>query len=233
MNSTDFRSLLDVSELSDKQKSLLPLFVQIVSQMGTKTHDFLAFDQLVYAKTLGLNVGTHVTDDVTDLSRFEEGISLGSLCLDSNVDAMFDLWSRLFTDLQLTDVSRFSTLVNDIAAGAATGIASGGARYAILYAGSLLSPADSRREQLGGLTFVRQMKEVASTENLRPVLDDMQAIANTLLNKKRLRLALNLSPDQSKPAMDSLQKFVSTIGGSYEGPLVKNEVPLTACCGSE
>lgn len=224
---------MDVSQLSDKQKSLLPLFVQIVSQMGTKTNDFLAFDQMVYAKTLGLNVGVHVTDDVGDLSRFEEGISLGSLCLDTNVDAMFDLWSMLFNDLQLADVNRFSTLVNDIAANAANSIASSGHRYAMLYAGSLLSPANSRREQLGGLTFIRQMKEVAGTEDLRSVLDDMQAIADTVLNKNRMRLALNLSADQSRPAMDGLQKFVSTIGGSFEGPICKNDIPLTAHCGTK
>lgn len=217
-----------MSALSDQQKSLLPLFAQIVSQMGTKKHDFLTFDQMVYAKTLGLNVGIHVTDDVGNLSRFEEGISLGSLCLDTNVAAMFDLWSMLFNDLQLKDVNRFSTLVNDIAASAANSIASSGHRYAMLYAGSLLGPANLRREQLGGLTFVRRMKEVASSDDLQPVLDDMQAIAETVLNKKRMRLALNLSADQNAPAMDSLEKFVSTVGGGYEGPILKNGVSPAA-----
>lgn len=217
---------MDVSELSEQQKGLLSLFVQIASQMGTKSRDFQAFDQMVYSKTLGLNLGVNVADDLSDLWRFEESISLSSLCLDTNAAAMFELWSTLLQELQLADVNRFSTLVNDIAASVADSVAGSGHRYASLYAGSLLSPANLRREQFGGLTFVRRMKEVASCEDLRPVLDDMQAIAKAVLNKRRMRLALNVSPDGGETAIDGLQRFVSSVEGRYEGPITVNEAPL-------
>ncbi len=225
-NITYFRALLNISELSDDAKCILPLFVQVVSQMGTKKYDYREFDQMIHRKTLGLNIGVHVADDIETPNVFEESVSLGSLCLDQNVDGMFELWSTLFTGVCLTDVNRFTTLVRNIASDLANGVADSGHHYAILNASARVTPAALRREQFGGLTFVQKMKEIAGSEDLSAVLAEMKNIAEVILNKKRMRCALNVSPEQQVAANESVRKFFSQIEGEYEGEIEKHRAPL-------
>lgn len=219
-NVTYFRSLLDVSHLSDEVKTLLPLFVQIVSQMGTRSYDYRIFDQMILRKTLGLNIGLQITDDIWEMNTFKETISLGSLCLDQNINGMFELWKILLNEVSLTDLNRFAMLVRNIAGDVVNGVADSGHHFAMLYASSYVSAAAYQREQFGGLTFIQKMKEIANTQDLEPILKHMHKIADDTLNKKRMQCALNVSAEQSKIVTNSIHEFMSSIRGSNEGEII-------------
>jgi len=223
-----FRGLLDVSTLSEEDKILLPLFVQVVSQMGTKRYDYRVFGQMVQNKTSGLNFAVHVKDDTKHYNLFEEGLSLGSMCLERNTEAMFDLWSVLLNEVTLNDVDRFSTLVRNAAGDLVNGVADSGHLYAIMNAASRVNPAAHRREQFGGLTYIQKMKEIAATEDLTPILDNIRSIGERILQKSRMRCALNVSPEHDSSAVDIAGKFISQIPGVCSGdlPMPKNSAKL-------
>ncbi|XP_065212088.1 presequence protease, mitochondrial [Planococcus citri] len=221
---TYFRSLLNTVDVPDDLKSLIPLFAQIISQMGTETYEYGVFDQMVQNKTAGLNFSTHIIDSVDKPGEFEENLILGSHCLDKNTENMFDLWSMLFNESNLTDLNRFSTLVRNIAGDLANDVAGSGHLYATLHAASHVSPSAFRMEQFGGLTYIKKMKEIANNEDLTPTLKKMKKIAAIVLNKNRIRCALNLSPENDR-GFGSLEKFLSRVPGDYTNS-VKSTLPL-------
>lgn len=216
-----FRALLDASELPISAKTLLPLFSEVVSQMGTKNYDYRQFSLMVQNKTDGLNFSVHVTDDSQNAGTFEEALCLGSLCLDRNIESMFDLWSILLNEVTLHDENRFSTLVRNIAGDVVNGVADSGHRYAMLNASSRVCPATYRREQFSGLTSIKKMKEIACCEDLSPVLNDIRDIASRLLHKTRMRCALNISLEQDTIAVHTIEKFISQMKGTFEGDVRK------------
>lgn len=213
---TYYRSILNTHDVPDDLKSLLPLFAQVVSQMGTKNHDYRIFDQMVLSKTTGLNFAAQVIESTSESGEFEDGLVLGSHCLDKNTESMFELWTVLFNEVNLNDLNRFSTLVRNIAGDLANDVAGSGHMYAMLNASSHVSPSALRMEQFGGLTYIKKMKEIANTEDLSPTLENIKKIASLILNKNRIRCALNLSPE-NEVAFDNLQKFLSRIPGNYQG----------------
>lgn len=216
-----FRALIDASDLSSNAKTLLPLFAEVMSQMGTENYDYRQFSLMVQNKTDGLNCSLHVTDDVKNANTFEEALCLGSLCLDRNTEAMFNLWSVLLNEVTLNDVDRFSTLVRNTAGDVVNGVADSGHRYAMLNASSRVCPANYRREQFSGLTYIQKIKEIASCDDLSHVLCDIRNIATHLLNKKRMRCALNVAPEQDMVAVEALNNFVVELKGNCEGNLSK------------
>lgn len=221
---TYFRSMLSIVDVPDYLKDLIPLFAQVVSQMGTRHFDYRVFDQLVLNKTTGLNFTSHVIESTSKHGEFEDGLLIGSHCLDKNTESMFDLWSTLFNEVNLNDINRFSTLVRNIAGDLANDVAGSGHLYAMLNASSRVSPSGFRMEQFGGLTYIKKMKEIANSDDLTPVLENIKKIAEIMLNKNRIRCSLNLSPENDK-ALDSLRKFLSEISGAYVSP-VNSTLPV-------
>ncbi|XP_046428314.1 presequence protease, mitochondrial [Neodiprion fabricii] len=210
---TYFRGILNIADLDDELKDLVPLFNTIVAKMGTANYDYRTFDQMTQLKTGGLSLSHHIAELKNHICKFEEGILFQSYCLDRNSADMWKLWEELFNNVDLTDMKRFETLVKVTAANVANGIADLGHIYALSSSASLVSPIARRRESLSGLDFVEKMKRIAQAEDLSPVLSQMQQIAKKILNKKQLRSALNLSSGSKDNSLLEIQSFYEKLQG--------------------
>ncbi|XP_012252583.2 presequence protease, mitochondrial [Athalia rosae] len=213
---TYFRGILSAQGLKDELKDLVPLFNAVVGKMGTSNHDFRSFDRLVQLKTGGLALSQHLAEAKDHLLKYEEGVLIHSYCLDRNSADMWKLWSELLNNVELTDAKRFETLVKVTAANLANGIADSGHMYALSSSASLVSPCGKRREKLNGLEFVGKMKKIARSEDLAPVLEQMREIAAVLFTKKRLRSALNLTPESAHHSLRELEGFFGGLKGEPE-----------------
>ncbi|XP_015602096.1 presequence protease, mitochondrial [Cephus cinctus] len=209
-----YRAIVNTRDISLELKDLVPLFNSIVTKMGTKNYDYRSFDRIIHLKTGGLSLSNHVAEDKNNVLRYEEGVFLHSYSLDRNTCDMWQLWIELFNNVRLTDLSRFETLVKITAADLANGIADSGHIYAMSSAASLVSPGSRRKESLSGLQFVQRMKKIAQTQNLSPILEQMQQIAQHILNKTYLRSAINLSADNADSILKNTEKFYFALKGT-------------------
>ncbi|XP_076750537.1 presequence protease, mitochondrial [Xylocopa sonorina] len=208
-----YRGILNTQQLAQELKPLLSLFNNIISKMGTKNYDYRNFDQMIRLKTGGLNVMNHIVEHKNNLLQYEEGILIESYCLDRNVSDMWNLWLELFNNVKLSDVERFTTLVKIIAADLINGIADLGHTYAMSSAASLVSTVTKRKETLAGLQYVSSMKKMAQMKDLSPVLNQMQEIADYILNKQYLRSAINLCENSKDKILESITDFYSSLKG--------------------
>lgn len=208
-----YRGILNTQDLAPELKSLLPLFNNIISKMGTNNYDYRNFDQLIQLKTGGLNFMNHIVEHKNDLLEYEEGILIESYCLDQNVNDMWKLWLELFNNVKLSEIERFKTLVKINAADLINGIADLGHTYAMSSAASLVSPVMKFKENLSGMEYVLKMKKIAQTQDFDLVLNQMQEISNYVLNKQHLRSAINLCPNNKEKILESIAEFYSSLKG--------------------
>lgn len=215
---TYFRGVVNTNILSDEAKNVLPLFCSIVTKMGTKTHDYRQMDQQIQLKTGGVSFSTHIAENIYDTGSYEEGVLFSSFCLDRNVKAMMGIFSELFNSVNLQDQKRFETLVKITANNVIHGIADSGHLYALSTAASLISPSALRKEQFGGLTFVQTMKELSQKKNLSDCLDMMNGIADIVMKKRLIRLAVNTNPECEEKVLSSLEGFLKSVPGEFKQP---------------
>jgi len=211
---TYFRSLINTSHLSDDLKTLIPLFCNIVTRMGTKSMDFRQLDQLVRKSTGGLQVSQSIIDSPKILFNMKESIILNSHCLDKNVDEMFDLWKQIFTQVTFEDENRFKTLLQEEASSLANSISGSGHMYAMLCATAGINPIDAQREIYGGLQYVSTMKKIAQIDDLTPILKKLEEIGTKILNKNTMKCSLTIVENNST-AVKGLEGFLNTIAGNW------------------
>ncbi|XP_076167353.1 presequence protease, mitochondrial [Ptiloglossa arizonensis] len=211
-----YRGILNTHSLCTELKSLLPLFNNIITKMGTKSYDYRNFDQMIRLKTGGLNFMSHVAEHKSNLLQYEEGILIESYCLEPNITDMFQLWSEVFNNVELSDLQRFETLVKTNAADLINGIADSGHMYAMSSAASLVSPITKYKETLSGLEFVSRMKKIAQMQDLNSILNQMQEICEHVLNKQYLRSAINLSKTNEMNILDNVHEFYKSLKGTFK-----------------
>ncbi|VEN58844.1 unnamed protein product [Callosobruchus maculatus] len=203
-----FKAILNTNELSPEQQMMLPLFCYVISKLGTDKMNFREFDSLVNRKTAGLGFQNHIGESLFHLHTYEPGVCLSSYCLEKNADTMWDIWNQIFTITDLKDITRFQMLVQLYMANLTHGIVDSGHIYAMQAASSLVSGSAYQAEQLSGLQHISYMKRLIHTSNYRAILDEILNIAKILFDKKKMRVALNISPGGQTSILRSFENFI-------------------------
>ena len=210
---TYFNAVLDAQCVPADLQPYVPLLCSVLTKMGAGGLDFRAFDQKVELTTGGLSVSPHLQQHVDNYS-VEKGIILSSYCLQKNVPNMFDLWEKVINELNMTDMSRFSTLVKVIATEQSNGVVHRGHSYAMQAASATTSVYGAVREQWSGLTYVNQMKQLAESEDLKATLIKLSQLAFILLGKQYMRVAVNVSPEDMDSTLKNVEQFLDHLGGT-------------------
>ncbi|KAG5893229.1 hypothetical protein JTB14_013391 [Gonioctena quinquepunctata] len=206
-----FKALINTNELSPEQQMLLPLFCYVINKLGTNKLDYREFDSLVNRKTAGLSFNNHIGESLFHLHTYEPGLYISSYCLEKNVESMWDIWNQIFAIGQLKDVQRFQMLVQLYMANLTHGIADSGHVYAMQAASSLVSGSAYQVELLSGLHHIAYMKRLMHTSNYKAMLDEILNIAKILFDKKKMRVALNISPDNRSMILHTFENFINTL----------------------
>lgn len=219
---TYVRGVLNTSFLSNTLKQLIPLFCGVATKMGTETLDYRTFDQQIYLKSGGLNINSHIAETIEDANSFEEGILFSSYCLDGNISNMYNLWEKLFNEIKLDNLQRYETLLKAMAAECVQSIAENGHLYAMSASAGLVNPSAYRKEKTGGLMYVSKLCELVQKNEFEQSLLVLQSIAKEILNKRHLRLAVNLSPDNYDSILSSTESFINSLHGSAKVSFIKS-----------
>lgn len=211
---TYFRAVVDTSSIPSESKHLIPLFSYVINQMRTSRYDVGEIDQLIQTYTGGISFNSHLAESSSSLNEYEDAILISSHCLERNNEKMFEVLAEMFNNVQLTDVNRFTTLVNTLSSELINGVSQNGHRYAMSIASSLIDPVSKQKEEYGGISFVSKIKEIAQVKNLGDVLQNIETISKHILNKNSMRCALNVSSESS--ATDCLENFLQNVQGSFK-----------------
>ncbi|XP_018564445.1 presequence protease, mitochondrial [Anoplophora glabripennis] len=206
-----FKAILNTNDLSPEEQMLLPLFCYVINKLGTNKLNYREFDSLVNRKTSGLVFNNHIAESLFHLHSYEPSIFLSSHCLEKNVESMWDIWTQVFGICELLDVQRFQMLVQLYMANLTHGVVDSGHIYAMQAAASLVSGSAYQVELLSGLHHISYMKRLIHTSNYKAMLAEIVNIAKLLFDKKKMRVALNISADTQTDFLRSYENFINDL----------------------
>ncbi|XP_072010102.1 presequence protease, mitochondrial isoform X2 [Engystomops pustulosus] len=206
-----FRAVSSLNTLPEELKPYVPLFCNVLTEMGSGVYDYRELAQQIELTTGGLTVRPHVVTDDTDMDTYEQGVLFSSFCLDRNLPDMMHLWSEIFNSPHFEDDERLQVLVRQRAQELANGIATSGQSYASTRASRTLTAAGELKELFDGMEQVQLMKRIAEMTNLSPILRKMSRIRKYLLLSDSMRCAVNATPQEMSKAAKEVEHFLLSI----------------------
>lgn len=209
---TYFKAIANASFLTEDERCLLPLLIDVIDQFGTNRYSYAELDNVVKSKTQGLSFRLHCTESIEDTSKYELGIEFNSFCLDKNVDDMLLLFADLLQSRRMDDVQRFDMLLENYMSNLTVGIANSGHLYAMHAANGLITEAGQLKETLSGIQHISFMKRLLKSNSSADILTKLKQVAEKVFQQPSLRCGLNLSEDTRDRTLSSLDTFLDTIG---------------------
>ncbi|XP_077285107.1 presequence protease, mitochondrial [Arctopsyche grandis] len=204
---TYFRGILNMSEIPNDLKLFLPLFNATATKMETKNYSYREFDELINLNTGGLSISTHVANSIGDPFQYEQGVLLSSHCLDRNLEGMLSIWGEFFKKPNFRDTDRFKMLLDNYVSNLTTGVADSGHLYAMQSANSLVLGSSLLKENLSGMKHIEFIKGKMKSETTESMLEKMSTISDLLLDRSRLRIAINLSKMKIGKILPHFEQF--------------------------
>ncbi|KAL9101766.1 MAG: hypothetical protein Q9163_003013 [Psora crenata] len=215
---TYFRAINLLEGLPMELRMLLPLFTDSILRLGTKGKTMEEIEDLIKVKTGGISVSYYSSASPSDICWSVEGLSFSGYALDSNVTAMYELLRMIIqeTDYDGPDAEgKIRQLLQSDASGALDAIASSGHSYARWYAEAGLVPQGLLNEQVGGLTQVQHIANLANrrpSEGLADVMMKLKAIQQfAISNSSSFRVAITCGLESSSANETALASFLSTL----------------------
>jgi len=182
--------VVDLPELEPDLANLLPMFCNIVTEVGSGGRDYLATQELQAAVTGGLAARATVRGSIDDANQGRGVFVLSGKALARNHAALSDLLRETFDSARFDELERLRELVAQERLQQEQSVTGSGHGLAMMAAAAGLSPSAALSHRWYGLAGIKALK------HLDDALDDpvaLQAFADRL---QRLRNALLAAPRQ-------------------------------------
>lgn len=208
---TYFRAVSTFKDLPEDLRLYLPLFTEAILRLGTGKRSMEELEDEIKLKTGGIKASTHISTSHSDLEVTEEGLVFSGYALDRNIPDMFELLRTLLLETNWSQVSKLRTLVQGIASGFVNSLAESGHAYAMTFAAAHLTPAAQTKEVFGGMTQVRLISHMASTEFYNDALEKLKEIAKFAARRDNFRAAITCGVDAISRNEVALSGFLNSL----------------------
>lgn len=221
------KCLFDGQHLSQEEILLIPLFCDVITEMGTKSYNYKDFDKLVTSKISGFSFKLHFAENVKDAKTFNLGVLMTAHCLDKNVDTLFELSNELLNNFAIIDVERVKMLIQNYLSNLSVGITSSGHLYAMQSAGGLVTDSAALKSKLSGIEHNYFMRNLVQSTPTEKIMEKLVTIGKKLFQQENLKAAVNAGDDQIVVFCKSLENLVKNLPNSgQETSKLNNAVNL-------
>jgi Zn-dependent M16 (insulinase) family peptidase len=176
----------------------VPFFCHALPRMGTRDQDYAALARRIDTYTGGLALSPQARTPYDGQGQCLPLVTLGSKCLNRNLDPMFAIVEDLLGGFAFRDLKRLQNLLAEYRAALESSVLPSGHRLAISLAARNFHPSAWISEQWQGIHQLRHIKgAMGNAEHGRLPADDLEAIARVLtaigehiLTPGNLRVAL-------------------------------------------
>ncbi|XP_016978055.2 presequence protease, mitochondrial [Drosophila rhopaloa] len=208
---TYFKCLFNITDLSQEETLLVPLFCSVISALGTGKYNYREFDTLVFSKTGGIDFKLNLIENVEDAKSYGLSVMMSSHALDKNVPDMFGLCQELFHNFKFDDSERVKMLIENYISNISVGVASSGHLYAMLGATALVSNAGKLKSLLSGVDHIEFMKNFVQQTNMLEICDKLRSIGTKIFNKNNMRGAINSTESYLPSAINHYRNFLQAL----------------------
>ncbi|MEN8168796.1 MAG: insulinase family protein [Pseudomonadota bacterium] len=182
--------IVDLPELDDELAQLLPLFTDILTEVGSGGRNYLESQTLQAAVTGGIGASVSLRGAVDDLQQSRGLFTLSGKALVRNQSALADLMQETFESARFDELPRIRELVAQERMYREQRVTSAGHSLAMTAAAAGLTPNAAQQHRWSGLAGVKALKV------LDDGLDENTALEAFAAKLELLRTALLQAPRQ-------------------------------------
>lgn len=220
--------LIALPELDDDELALLAIYTQVLTELGLGDQDYLQVQARQAQVCGGISAYTSMRGDITDEQKLKAYLVLSSKALVRNAGAQTQLMRDTLETLRFDECDRIQDLVSQLKARRESSITGNGHGLAMTAACAGMSPIAKINQALGGLSGIRQLKnlseQIAAPEELSKLSNQLSAIHSKMLKAER-QLLIIAEADRIEPLCSELaplwQDFNATTTSNFSQPAVK------------
>jgi Zn-dependent M16 (insulinase) family peptidase len=182
--------VVDLPELDEELAQLLPLFTDIITEVGSSGRDYLESQALQAAVTGGIGASVSLRGAVDDLQQSRGSFTLSGKALLRNQAALADLIQETFESARFDELPRIRELVAQERMYREQRVTSAGHSLAMAAASAGLTPSAAQQHNWNGLNGIKHLKSLDDS------LNDSQALEAFAAKLERLRATLLQAPRQ-------------------------------------
>ena len=210
--------IVDLPELDEELIGLLPLFTDILTEVGSGGRDYLASQALQAAVTGGIGASVTQRGAIDDLQRGRGLFTLSGKALLRNQSALTELMHETFEATRFDELPRIRELVAQERMYREQRVTSAGHSLAMIAASSGLTPGAALHHRWSGLAGVKSLKALDDSLNEKATLEDfaekLEAIRNALLQAPRQLLLVAEEEQHAAIAQQLKQRWQGYSVGS-------------------
>ena len=220
--------LIALPELDDDELALLAIYTQVLTELGLGDQNYLQVQARQAQVCGGISAYTSMRGDIADEQKLKAYLVLSSKALVRNAGAQTQLMRDTLETLRFDECDRIQDLVSQLKARRESSITGNGHGLAMTAACAGMSPIAKINQALGGLSGIRQLKnlseQIAAPEELSKLADQLSVIHSKMLKAER-QLLIIAEADRIEPLCSELaplwQDFNATTTSNFSQPAVK------------
>lgn len=161
-------------EIKGDLLGLLPVYGQIVSEIGSGDRDYLETQNVQHSLTGGISAFSSVRSALDNPDEVQGFFTLSSRTLNPKASQMAGLVQETALSPRFDEAQRIRELVQQLSLRRVSGIASSGHQYAMSAASASLRPALAINDSLSGIPSILRLKKLAATLDEPGVMQDLQ-----------------------------------------------------------
>ncbi len=169
---------------------LLPVYTQVVTEVGSAGNDYLDTQHLQHSVTGGISAFASVRSDVDNCEAGRGYLTLSSRTLNNKAEAMLRLVRETACRPRFDERERIRELIQQLAMRRLNSIASNGHQYAMSAAAAGLRPVSDLNDFLSGIPGIVRLKKLAAE------IEDDQRLASVCTSLQELQERLRSVPPE-------------------------------------
>ncbi len=205
--------ILPLPPLDDQQLELLPLYTQMLSELGVGDKDYLATQAWQASVCGSIHAYSTFRGAIDDEQQVDAYLTLSSKALARNLTAMTELMHATFNNLRFDELGRMHELIAQISTRRAQSVTGNGHGLAMLAASSGMSPCAALAHRNSGLPGIQWLKNLSSSAKMEDLAAQFSTLHQKVLQQSRQLLAI-AEPAQQQDIEQTAQNFFQ--GGNLD-----------------
>jgi Zn-dependent M16 (insulinase) family peptidase len=182
--------VVDLPAMDEELAQLLPIFTDILTEVGSADRDYLEAQALQAAVTGGIGANVALRGAVDDLQQSRGTFTLSGKALARNQAALADLMQQTFEAARFDELPRIRELVAQERMYREQRVTSAGHSLAMVAAAAGLTPSAAQQQRWSGLSGIKSLKALDDS------LDDVTHLEAFAAKLQQLRDILLQAPRQ-------------------------------------
>ena len=216
--------IIDLPDFTPEQRQLLPLFSDIITEVGYGNRDYLETQELITASTGGIGASVSVRGNIDDLNKYKGTFTLSGKALTRNSAALTSLMEESFSSARFDELERIRELIAQERMGQEQRVTGSGHSLAMAAAASTITAVNQLSHQWGGLEGIQFIKGLDDGLNdpakLKQLSDQFAEIREKIIGAPRQFLAIG-EAEQKDSIIEAIDnRWAGSVAVTESKPIV-------------